>query len=78
MVQARTNLKTAVRLFVEEAQKMGTLVKLLPPASRGKGGMGGYKGNYVPGSAPPPQPSPPPRKARGEGVKKRKLCPCWV
>ena len=27
--QARTNLKTAVRLFVEEAQKMGTLEDIL-------------------------------------------------
>ena len=29
MEQARVNLKTAVRLFVEEAQKMGTLEDIL-------------------------------------------------
>jgi len=31
--QARVNLKTAVRLFVEEAQKMGTLLDILEECS---------------------------------------------
>lgn len=30
--QARTNLKTAVRLFIEEAEKMGTLEDILGEA----------------------------------------------
>jgi len=38
--QARTNLRTAVRLFVEEAEKMGTLGDILAEAGYQKDGSG--------------------------------------
>jgi predicted RNase H-like HicB family nuclease len=44
--QARTNLKTAVRLFLEEAEKMGTLSEILTEA--------GYEEDAAGNWNPPP------------------------
>ena len=38
--QARENLRTAVRLFVEEAEKMGTLTDILQESGYQKGSSG--------------------------------------
>jgi predicted RNase H-like HicB family nuclease len=39
---ARNNLKTAVRLFLEEAEKMGTLEDILSESGYEKAGFGGW------------------------------------
>jgi predicted RNase H-like HicB family nuclease len=41
--EARRNLKTAVRLFVEEAEKTGTLADILEEAGYVPDGKGGYE-----------------------------------
>ena len=40
VAQARKNLKTAVRLFIEEAEKMGTLEDILTEAGYRRGRAG--------------------------------------
>jgi len=40
---ARRNLKTAVRLFVEECEKLGTLEDILREAGYQRGSDGGWK-----------------------------------
>jgi len=40
--EAREHLKTAVRLFIEEAEKMGTLDQVLQEAGYVPDGKGGY------------------------------------
>jgi predicted RNase H-like HicB family nuclease len=40
--EARAHLKTAVRLFVEEAERMGTLDQVLQEAGYVPDGKGGY------------------------------------
>jgi predicted RNase H-like HicB family nuclease len=40
--EARTNLKTAVRLFIEEAEKMGTLEEILRESGYEKAGVGDW------------------------------------
>lgn len=41
--EARLNLKTAVRLFVEEAEKLGTLEDILREAGNQRGADGKWK-----------------------------------
>jgi len=40
--EARANLKTAIRLFIEEAEKLGTLDQILEEAGYVANGKGGY------------------------------------
>ncbi len=40
--EARANLKTAVRLFIEETEKLGTLDQVLQEAGYVPDGKGGY------------------------------------
>jgi hypothetical protein len=48
-LKALKNLKEAVRLFLEEAEKMGTLEQILEEAGEARwlGGGGGFEGRYL-------------------------------